>query len=209
MQQERAVVTRTQIINGAARVFEAHGYGDASLADVAAEAGVTKGALYFHFKTKEDLAQTLIAEQHKLVSASALTIMEKDFSSLEKLILVSRDFGRQLVAEPIVRAGIKLTLDAPAFGQVVTQPYLDWMDTVAHLIRLAQDAGEVRPELDASAFGRFFPAAFTGVQMVSNILTGRQDVEERIQQIWTFLLPALLARPEDTPESVLAALDGF
>ena len=104
---------------------------------------------------------------------------------------------------------MKLTLDAPAFGQVVTQPYLDWMDTVAHLIRVAQDEGDVRPGLDADAFGRFFPATFTGVQMVSNILTQREDVEERVQQMWTFLLPALLTCPGDATDSVLAALEGY
>jgi len=209
LQQERAVVTRTMIVNGAARVFEKHGYGDASLADVATEAGVTKGALYFHFKTKEELAQTLIAEQHRMVSDSAQKIVQGKQSSLQKLVLITRDFARQLIAESIVRAGMKLTLDAPAFGQVVTQPYLDWMDTVAHLIRLAQEEGDVRPELDSDAFGRFFPASFTGVQMVSNILTERADVELRVQQMWLFLLPALLARPNDTPESFLAALDSL
>ena len=66
-QQERARVTRATVIEGAARTFERLGYGNASLTDIAETAAVTKGALYFHFKSKEELAKAVIDEQHARV----------------------------------------------------------------------------------------------------------------------------------------------
>ena len=47
--------TREQLIVVAARLFEARGYSETSVADICAELGISKGALFHHFKTKEDL----------------------------------------------------------------------------------------------------------------------------------------------------------
>ena len=47
--------TRERIITSAARVFARKGYHGASLDEVAADAGLTKGAVYWHFQSKADL----------------------------------------------------------------------------------------------------------------------------------------------------------
>ena len=62
-QQARAVEPRAAIIRAAADVFGAVGYGGASMADICVAAGLTKGALYFHFESKETLALAVIDVQ--------------------------------------------------------------------------------------------------------------------------------------------------
>lgn len=52
-QQARAINTRALILEGAAQVFEERGYLGTRLDDVADQIGLTKGALYFHFRSKE------------------------------------------------------------------------------------------------------------------------------------------------------------
>ncbi len=66
LRQERAVITRQQIVNGAAEMFDRVGYERASLAEIVELSGITKGALYFHFKSKDDLASVVIDEQHAI-----------------------------------------------------------------------------------------------------------------------------------------------
>ncbi len=56
----KAEQTRTDLLVAAAKVFAEHGYEAASVADLAKAAGYTKGALYAHFASKEDLFFTLI-----------------------------------------------------------------------------------------------------------------------------------------------------
>ncbi len=51
--------TRTAILNAAERVFLAKGVADTSLEDIAAAAKVTRGAIYWHFKNKEDLFEAM------------------------------------------------------------------------------------------------------------------------------------------------------
>jgi AcrR family transcriptional regulator len=57
-----AAVTRAVVLKKALSVFSAKGYAAATLDDVAKAAKVTRGAIYWHFKSKADLYNTLIQE---------------------------------------------------------------------------------------------------------------------------------------------------
>jgi len=57
--KEDAQATRVAILDAAVRVFSARGVSRASLADIAKEAGVTRGAIYWHFANKADLHNAL------------------------------------------------------------------------------------------------------------------------------------------------------
>jgi AcrR family transcriptional regulator len=192
--QERARATKASIVEGAAAVFEEIGYGNASLSSVAERAGVTKGALYFHFKSKEDLALAVIEAQHAMATHEGGRIAGLGRSALSTIILTCASFGRLLVQEPVVRAGIRLTLEASAFGHSVTAPYEDWIRTMEFLTRQGQSEGEINEALDATAFARYLVASYTGVQMVSGVLTHRADVLERIEDMWSILLPAMVPK---------------
>ncbi|WP_458109281.1 TetR/AcrR family transcriptional regulator [Arthrobacter sp. R3-55] len=189
--QQRAQDTRLAVIQGAALVFAEIGYGNASLADITKRAGVTKGALYFHFTSKRELALAVIDEQHALVQAAGADIASSQSPALEKIIGLCRMFGQQLLEEPIVQGGIRLTFEASAFQADVSGPYQDWITTVEQLLAQARNEGDVRADLDSAAFARYLIASFTGVQMVSEVLTKREDVMARIEEMWEFMLPAL------------------
>ncbi|MFC4158105.1 TetR/AcrR family transcriptional regulator [Chitinimonas lacunae] len=57
--------TRTRILDSAARVFARKGYLCASLDEVAADAGLTKGAVYWHFSSKNELFFALLDSRFK------------------------------------------------------------------------------------------------------------------------------------------------
>ncbi|WP_120522225.1 ScbR family autoregulator-binding transcription factor [Arthrobacter celericrescens] len=192
--QQRAKATRTAVIEGAASIFEEVGYGNASLSDVTKRANVTKGALYFHFKSKEDLALAVIAEQHNIVRVAGEKIASAGLPALETMITMCKTFGQQLLDEPVVRAGIRLTFEASAFNGDVKGPYQDWMATMEFLTQQAQREGDIREDLNASDFAHYLVASFTGSQMVSNVMTGRQDVLKRIDDMWDFMMPAIIPR---------------
>jgi AcrR family transcriptional regulator len=190
--QDRAKATREAIIAGAASVFEEHGYGGASLTQVSDAAKVTKGALYFHFQSKEELAKAVIEEQHRIVLAESEAILADRRPALTTMILLCRMFGLHLIHEPVVRAGIRLTLEATAFGQPVRGPYEDWIAAMEQLADQGKKEGQIRSSVSPAAFARFVVASFTGVQMVSGILTGRSDVMQRIEEMWSILLPGIM-----------------
>src|SRR4030095_7085789 len=71
-QGERSEATRTKLLGVARKLFRARGYADTSLDDIAARAGVTKGAFYHHFEDKKAIFTAVFEEaERKLVEAAA------------------------------------------------------------------------------------------------------------------------------------------
>ncbi|MBV6394007.1 MAG: HTH-type transcriptional regulator BetI [Anaerolineales bacterium] len=58
--QQRSEETRSKIVSSAIRLFSARGFNAASVDDICAEAGVSKGAFYHHFKSKQELFLALL-----------------------------------------------------------------------------------------------------------------------------------------------------
>ena len=71
--KEEAAVTRATVLKAALSVFSAKGYAAATLDDVASAAKVTRGAIYWHFKSKADLYNTLTGE----LSARGATVVQQ------------------------------------------------------------------------------------------------------------------------------------
>ncbi|MHD0294585.1 TetR family transcriptional regulator [Rhodococcus qingshengii] len=62
MKHPRAIRTRQLILSVAAQHFDAHGYGDANVNAILAAGNLTKGAIYFHFPSKESITQQLTTD---------------------------------------------------------------------------------------------------------------------------------------------------
>ena len=58
--KEDALATRTSLLDAAERLFQAQGVSGTSLQDIAAAAGATRGAVYWHFKDKADLFNAMM-----------------------------------------------------------------------------------------------------------------------------------------------------
>lgn len=64
LRKERKEETREKLLTAAAACFAKKGYSGCSVSDIVAQAGVSQGTLYVHFKNKEDLFISMIAEEH-------------------------------------------------------------------------------------------------------------------------------------------------
>jgi AcrR family transcriptional regulator len=62
-QPERRAATRAKLLKAAGSVFASRGYHDASLEEIAQRAGLSKGAVYHHFSSKQELFLTLLSER--------------------------------------------------------------------------------------------------------------------------------------------------
>ena len=63
--KEEAQETRSQILDAAEQAFYERGVARTTLADIAGRAGVTRGAIYWHFSNKSDLLQALLDTLHE------------------------------------------------------------------------------------------------------------------------------------------------
>ncbi|MFF0015309.1 ScbR family autoregulator-binding transcription factor [Streptomyces sp. NPDC005374] len=188
VRQERAEVTRSAILDGAARAFDAEGYHGTSLGDILKEAGVTKGALYFHFGSKEELAQALIDEQFSVLEA----VVGAGKPGVQSVIDIAHSMARRLVADVRVRAGIRLVIDQSSSTGIVGEPYTRWIELFRDCLVQAQRRGDVKADLDPGRVARLIVGSWTGLQLSSQVLSGRADLSEETTLMWEMLLPSIV-----------------
>ncbi|MEO6083045.1 MAG: ScbR family autoregulator-binding transcription factor [Umezawaea sp.] len=186
--QERAEQTRKAILEAAASRFDAVGFLGASLSDILTEAGVTKGALYFHFKSKEDLADALIDEQFMV--SEPLSAIEDP--GLQTVIDLTYGMASGLQNDVRVRASIRLVIEQGSFVTPADNAYKRWIDTIHGCLLAAKAAGDLRKEVNTHDLAQFVVASFTGIQLSSQVLTGRTDLQERVTFMWNTILSSVV-----------------
>jgi AcrR family transcriptional regulator len=83
---------RRQILDGAREVFLARGFDAASMGDIAAAAGVSKGTLYVYFENKQKLFAALVAEQCRQTAERAFVLDAVDQDARAALIKLGKSF---------------------------------------------------------------------------------------------------------------------
>ena len=137
-------------MDAAAEVFLESGYGNTTMTDVVARAGVTRGACSHHFPTKESLAIALIEHAHDELMAKVAEAAIESASTLENLIRAS--FARQHFIRNDLKVGIGVAL-AQAMEQIspsATKAIVeDATFFVASAIRSAIAEGDLNSDVDA------------------------------------------------------------
>lgn len=79
--------TPQRILEGALNLFVIHGYAGTSVDEIAAAVGMTKGAVYFNFQSKEDMLNKLLNEVDEVIVDGAIEAVDKTTeSAIDKLI---------------------------------------------------------------------------------------------------------------------------
>lgn len=199
------VERRALILVAAAEEFDRAGFAAATVAGIARAAGVSQGALHFHFPTKLAMALAVIDEQN---ARTFDVVSHTEPSPTAALITASKRIADLLRTDPIVRAGIRLSLERGEFAAATASFYEQWIAGIVDVFRLAIASGEVRTELTAEDLGATLVPSFTGVQLVSDVRTGRADLDARVGTMWHVLLSGV-ADPRHRDRLLGVAADAF
>ncbi|MGZ9932342.1 ScbR family autoregulator-binding transcription factor [Streptomyces sp. NC-S4] len=183
--QDRAVRTRRAILEAAAVVFEDRGYGAAKLTDIVRLANVTKGALYFHFESKEDLAQAVIEAQFSMRAP----VVPQEFRAQE-FIDVGMVLSHRLRHDVLMRGCARLALEQQGREPDRTAPYQGWIDLHTELMVQAKEDGELLPHVDPSGLSRLVVGAFAGLNVMAQ--TMGLDLDREISALYTSVLPSVV-----------------
>ena len=183
---ERRARTRTQLLEAAARVYARRGFDGATLDEVAEEAGFTKGAVYDHFGSKENLLFALLDEHLAAQIAEQVALFDVSRETAERPRPGADRWMRELVEDP---DSFRLFVEA-------------WV----HSRRDEELSGRVRAGMDAwretfKSFGR------------ARVSEGQMEIpEEVLGQVANVMLALAiglgvikLTDPESVPESLLGA----
>jgi AcrR family transcriptional regulator len=183
------------ILSAAAKVFEEHGYQAATISEILATAQVTKGALYFHFQSKEELAQGVLAEQDLRI------VVPPRVCRVQELVDVAMLHAHRLQSDPMVRAGVRLTMDQLAHGLDRSGPFLRWSEASTQLLEQARAHGELLPHIVPASTANVLVGSFAGIQSMSQAVSDYKDLLDSISALLRHVLPSVVQPP------VLASLD--
>ncbi len=96
----RKAQTRGRLLEAAARVYARRGFNGATLEEVAAEAGFTKGAVYGHFGSKENLLLALMEEHLTRQVIEQVALFDRERITWERPLAGSARWMEQLEADP-------------------------------------------------------------------------------------------------------------
>ncbi len=180
---------RAAVVEAAARTFDRVGYAGASLGDIAADAHTDLRVLRNLFPRKDDLARAVIDEQDRRMVA-ALDHALLRHGPLEALIHSSRAIADQMVCDPMMRAGSRLSMELGPVEPAVADHYRAWIEQVSGLFARAQEAGDIVERLDPAELGATVQSYLSGVHMFSALLTDRSDLHARLVVAWRTVIDA-------------------
>jgi AcrR family transcriptional regulator len=194
--QQRAVLTRGRVLLAAAEVFARTGFLAASMNDIVVAAGVTKGAVYFHFPSKEALAVAIVEEQFAQWPAVVAAITENSPDALTGVVALTYEVGSRFRDDVLTTAGIRLSFERELVNAAMPTPFVGWIGILQELFARARREGQLRPGLQPGPIARALVGGFFGIQHVSEILTDRTDLETRLDEFWKIFLVGVAAEPD-------------
>jgi AcrR family transcriptional regulator len=196
--------TREHIIQEAGRLFLQKNYDGVSIQDITRAVGMTKGALYHHFTSKEqvfeEVARNLVGNSHADFLALPGDSLQGFYRSLVANTRDRDEAGRKAKLPGATEFGINvynLLWDAvrilPGF-----RASMEAFDAFEHsawtrVIQAALDRGEIRAGLDADKLARIFTAVPDGVGISSMFKGGPLAKFDEILELWETLYQSIKA----------------
>ncbi|GAA2926720.1 ScbR family autoregulator-binding transcription factor [Streptomyces enissocaesilis] len=184
--QERGARTRHALIRSAAKLFERHGYERTRLAEISSDAGVSPGALHFHFRNKAAVADAVVTSASHALHRAACRASRDRPNALQALTDISHTFAFLLSRDVVVRAGFQLGYDTvrPP-GPNLRQ---EWRECVERLLAQALDEGVLAEGVALKPLTAAVVAATTGFEVLGR---GEEEWLSRpsLTGFWQLLLP--------------------
>jgi len=187
----RSDATRQQIIRAAASHFADKPYSLVNLDDILADAAVTKGALYFHFRSKYALAVAIVERWVEVSLGSVAEVVARQNSAVETLVDVTFLIALDDIADPMARAGFNLLESIGRSDEIQRRVIDTWSSAFVAIAQRAQDDGDVSPDRDPEQIARLLVSFYLGVRAAT-------DVDDPVRYLndldgaWALVLPGLV-----------------
>lgn len=189
--KEDAQKTREQLIEAAEVVFYRKGVSRTSLNDIAAEAGVTRGAIYWHFKNKHDVFEAMM-ERQKLPLEMLKTLMDDPDESdplgrFREFLLyltqeIARDPRRRRVFE-IMFLKSELTEENEPLGTRRRENFRDVSERMGVVLQNALNCGQLPANLDINRAVVHLHVQITGLIYTWLLIPETFDMERESEKV--------------------------
>lgn len=185
------------LLTAAADEFEQKGYAGSTIRAILDKTGLTKGALYHHFDSKDGLAQALVSEQFKP------ELKQPTFDSpLLHVVEVTALAALAFETDVCFRAAFRLVADSTLTGLASRQvPSRDWELIFRGRMDESRRIGELSDRSSSQAVSLVVVAQFWGLAELARRSRPADGPVLRLglRDFWRLLIPALLSDQMSEP----------
>ncbi len=193
--QVRSEATRRKILDAAIDVFGEVGYAAAAWGTIIERTGMTKGALYHHFDSKESLASAIIEEGSDTLVVAFHNVCGSSSPALENMIHGTFTVANVLRSDNMAHAAEQLTSALSGFNEAAARFCAGLVELMAAEARRASAEGDLRPDIDPAMVSELIVGAMLGTRLLSNAIPAKGlngDLIGLIGQMWELLLAGIV-----------------
>ena len=189
---DRGTRSRRAILDAAKPIFERDGYAAASLNQIIAASGLTKGGFYFHFASKQALALAVLADHHEGWNEQVRRETERHPRAVDRLFATPR-----IIARLAESGGDRLPCavsprSSPETRRCVMRcaaRFAMAVEATAAQFAEAQAEGTIRADLEPDQMAQTAVGGFIGAQALTDQL-GDARLAERVEALVRFVRDA-------------------
>ncbi len=176
--QQQKERTRQEILAAAKRLFAERGYEATTMREIAAQSGISPGAIFVHFKDKVALLVATLIGVFDQELEKAMSSFPHQADLRAQLLHIPRHFYSYYARDPrLVRVWLKETLLlSPEVADPVKRQYDDLIGFIASVIEKAKAKGEIHPgTISIIASAAYF--SYYIIMLIEMVKAERPDVE--------------------------------
>lgn len=185
----KAELTKQHILKTVAPIFNQNGYAATSMSDITKATKLTKGAIYGHFESKEDLAIAAFNYNVKNMLYRIGEHLQTENSPIKKLYLITDfyqnyyNYSQELGGCPIINVGVDANNQNTVLLERVRYVIQKIQDQIATLIENGIEAGEISEEINAMTYAKRIYTMLQGAIFLTYTMDDDFYLKETANQI--------------------------
>lgn len=192
--QARAEATRRRILDSAVDLFDELGYGETGLADVLQRAGVSKGAFYYHFDSKEAVASAIIEEYRRRNAEVVRERTDGSAPALDQLISATFISAALIEEDKSARIGNQLLQALSQISSGASKIYAEWTAGFIKGATKGLEAVELGDGIDPAEIAEAIWVGVLGCHLLSSALG--DDPYSRLSRAWRAALYMIVPKDQ-------------
>lgn len=181
--------TKETILRKSGVLFNTHGYKATSISDITGATGFTKGAIYRHFASKDQLEIETLIHLSSLMFDKLRDRIKAKNSAGEKLRAVFHYFESYISNPPvkggcpILNAAIESDDSNPALRKTALKILTDMREAIVNLLAKGIKYKQIRSGIDKDQYATMIIASLEGAIMMSKLSGNDDDIKRVIKQL--------------------------
>jgi TetR/AcrR family transcriptional regulator, transcriptional repressor for nem operon len=186
---------KDRIIHESLRQFSSKGFMSTSISDILESVGASKGGLYNHFKSKEDLFFAALSEARKIWRQRNLAGLDRWERPLDKLKQILENYRDQYLADSenfpggcvFVALAVELHDQQPHLAQEVTEGFERFKGLIKDLLDQEHAAGSLKNGIDTGMVAEIIFSGILGACVAYTSDKSEENLDHTIRGLIDFL----------------------